>query len=444
MKLNLKDIQSQNLIMTPELTQAIKILQYTAHELTDYINEALLDNPLLEKAAINSQETLSYEVMREKELSAVLMSQHDAIEGKSSVFMYETLTDYLQAQLNYQTSDKLVQKLGNYIIANIDGNGYLKMDMGASIQHLKTSYEQLESVIQMIQTFEPAGVGARTLKECLLLQLNRLDPSYPLKQVLIEDYLEALSTDQLSMIAKKLNRDVSDIHSAYEYIKKLDPKPGRSYSKKTTAVYIRPDVIIQKTKDSKSFTVKVNLSGIPSLSLNTYYQSLLLNETLDDTTREYLTKKLQAAKWLIQAITQRNENILKICNVIVEAQKDFLTDGFGGLKPLTMKSVALAASVHESTVSRAVSGKYAKCPEGTYSLKFFFQSGLINDEGELIASENIKHQILKLIAEEDKSKPFSDQKIADALPVGIARRTVTKYREQLGIPSSSRRKRLLR
>ena len=443
MKLNLKDIQSQKLIMTPELTQAIKILQYTSYELTEYINEALLNNPMLEKKALSSQE-MSYEALREKELSAPLMSHHDAIEGKSSVFMYETLTDYLQAQLNYQTSDKLLQKLGNYIIANIDSNGYLKMDMEASVQYLKTSNEQLENVIGMIQTFEPAGVGARTLKECLLLQLNKLDPAYSLKQVLIEDYLEALSTDQLSLIAKKLNRDVSDIHSAYGYIKKLDPKPGRSYSKKTTAVYIRPDVVIQKTKDNNSFTVKVNLSGIPSLSLNSYYQSLLMNETLDDTTRDYLTRKLQSAKWLLQSITQRNENMLKIWNAIVEAQKGFFMDGFSGLTPLTMKSIAKATGVHESTVSRAVSGKYAKCPNGIYSLKFFFQSGLISDEGELIGAENIKHQILKLIAEEDGLKPLSDQKIADALPVGIARRTVTKYREQLGIPSSAKRKRRLR
>lgn len=468
MNFNLNLIQTQKLIMTPELKQAIEILQFNAVELNEFINEELLNNPILERTASESDEEL-YGDKAEQEfeydldkgdkqemywedmvnyfddvrpIANTTYNSDNDINYDNFVADEENLKDYLLMQLKFSKLDHDVMRIGEYIIENIDDNGYLKMNNDEAMILFNRSNEEIEQVVRLVQTFDPPGVGARSLKECLLIQLYQQGYEESLEETLVTDHLEELGEKKFAQIAKKINETAERVQSSYDYIKTLEPKPGRSFSSLRDVRYVIPDVFVEKLKDE--YVVNVNESASPRLQINGFYKNMLNQFTRDSLTNEYLTKNLQSALRIIKSIEQRRNTIYRVCKAIVEYQYDFFEKGLLYLKPLNLKDIADEIEVHESTVSRAVNGKYMQCPNGLFEIKYFFQSGVKGASGEGVSSESVKLVMKEMIDKEDTKKPLSDQYISDELNktgINISRRTVAKYRDELNIPPSSKRKR---
>ncbi len=447
--------QSQKLIMTPKLRQAIQLLQYNSLDLNDYLKHKIEENPLLE------MESPLYEVEKAQELPdererdwKELVEEYDDISYRQPVdknkveYNYEafttytkTLKEYLIEQLNLTIMDDKAYLIGDYIIQNIDENGYMDAKIEEIVEETKSSPEEVEEVLKIIQTFEPLGVGARDLKECLLIQLRAKDDIDPAIIKVIDDHLDDLACNRMVKLAKELNIDISKMQEICDYIRTLEPKPGRAFSDGGQHVkYIVPDATIEEIEGE--FVIILNDITGPRLNINSYYRNLLKNSP-DDKTKDFLSERLDSALWIIKSIEQRRQTIYKVIESILKFQSDFFKKGEKALVPLTLKEVADDIDLHESTVSRATNGKYIQTPKGVYELKFFFSSGLSALDGE-ISSTSIKLAIKQLIEEEDPKKPLSDQKISDRLKdkgYFISRRTVAKYRDELNIPSSSMRKR---
>lgn len=466
MNFNLNLVQSQKLIMTPELKQAIEILQYNAMELNEFINEELLNNPILEKNSQTEETVASVEEPFEydqdrgdsKEVDwEDLVNYFDEprysvnqftevaadVNYDNFVAVEETLRDYLLMQLKFSNLDKGVTKICEYIIENIDENGYLKMTNEEATLMFNQSDEAVERLIKLIQTFDPPGVGARSIKECLLIQLYQQGFEDSLEETLVLSYLELMGEKKFTYIAKQLDETPERIQAAYDFIKTLEPKPGRSFSSLRDIRYVVPDVYVEKIKGE--YVVIINDATAPKLQINTFYKNLLEQIQKDTMTSEYLSKNLQSALRIIKSIEQRRHTIFRVCEAIIEYQYEFFEKGLLYLKPLNLKDIADEIEVHESTVSRAVNGKYIQCPNGLFEIKYFFQSGVRGSSGEGIASESVKSVIKTLVEGENIKKPLSDQAIAEILVkqgINISRRTVAKYRDELQIPPSSKRKRV--
>lgn len=468
MNFNLNLIQTQKLIMTPELKQAIEILQFNAIELNEFINEELLNNPILEKLTTDvDEEPLSDKVEQEFEydldkgdkaeidwedmvnyfddarpINGTTYTGDSDINYDNFVADEENLRDYLLTQLKFSKLEDEVVKIGEYIIENIDDNGYLEMKNEEAMVLFNRTHEEIEQIIRLIQTFDPAGVGARTIKECLLIQMYQQGFEESLEEILVKEHLEELGEKKFAVIAKKLGESAERIQMAYDYIKTLEPKPGRSFSSMRDVRYVIPDVFVEKVKDE--YIVNVNESASPRLQINGFYKSMLSQFSRDSLTNEYLSKNLQSALRIIKSIEQRRNTIYRVCTAIVEYQYDFFEKGLLYLRPLNLKDIADEIEVHESTVSRAVNGKYMQCPNGLFEIKYFFQSGVKGASGEGVSSESVKLVMKEMIDREDTKKPLSDQYLADELiktGINISRRTVAKYRDELNIPPSSKRKR---
>lgn len=447
--------QSQKLIMTPELRQAIQMLQYTSLELNNYIKQEMEVNPLLEwekpveevqevaDTEIKSDETeidwkeylekyddISYKVEVDKN------KKHYSFENYTSYG--ETLKDYLIEQLNMINIDTPDYKTGEYIIQNIDNNGYLIANIEEIAEQLKRSTEEVEAILSVIQSFEPYGVGARNLKECLLIQLKD-ERDYNIKQI-VEDHLEDIAQNKIAVISKALGISNSETQKYIDIIKSLEPKPGRSFRGSEDVKYIIPDATIEEINDE--FFIFINDITGPRLNINEYYKNLI-KTTKDQKTTEYLESKFNSAMWIIKSIEQRRQTMYKVIESILKHQKDFFLYGEKSLNPLTLKDVAEDIEMHESTISRATSGKYVQTPRGLFELKYFFTAGLSAKVGE-ISTTSVKSIIKSIIKDEDPKKPLSDQVITDMLKareITVSRRTVAKYREELNIPSSSMRRR---
>ena len=447
--------QSQKLIMTPELRQAIQMLQYTSLELNNYIKQEMEMNPLLEwekpveevqevaDTEIKSDETeidwkeylekyddISYKVEVDKN------KKHYSFENYTSYG--ETLKDYLIEQLNMINIDAPDYKTGEYIIQNIDNNGYLIANIEEMAEQLKRSPEEVESMIFVVQAFEPYGVCARDLKECLLIQLKD-EKDYKVKQI-VEDHLEDIAQNKIAVISKALGISNSETQKYIDIIKSLEPKPGRSFRGSEDVKYIIPDATIEEINDE--FFIFINDITGPRLNINEYYKNLI-KTTKDQKTTEYLESKFNSAMWIIKSIEQRRQTMYKVIESILKHQKDFFLYGEKSLNPLTLKDVAEDIEMHESTISRATSGKYVQTPRGLFELKYFFTAGLSTKVGE-ISTTSVKSIIKSIIKDEDPKKPLSDQVITDMLKsreITVSRRTVAKYREELQIPSSSMRRR---
>ncbi|GAB6108585.1 RNA polymerase factor sigma-54 [Fusibacter bizertensis] len=468
MNFNLNLIQTQKLIMTPELKQAIEILQFNAIELNEFINEELLNNPILEKLASDvDDDPVSDKVEQEFEydldkgdkpeidwedminyfddarpISGSTYTADADINYDNFVADEENLKDYLLMQLKFSKLEDEVVRIGEYIIENIDDNGYLEMKNEEAMVLFNRTYEDIEQIIRLIQTFDPAGVGARNIKECLLIQLYQQGFEESLEEILVQEHLEELGEKKFANIAKKLGESAERVQMAYDYIKTLEPKPGRSFSSMRDVRYVIPDVFVEKVKEE--YVVTVNESASPRLQINGFYKSMLSQFSRDSLTNEYLSKNLQSALRIIKSIEQRRNTIYRVCTAIVEYQNDFFEKGLLYLKPLNLKDIADEIEVHESTVSRAVNGKYMQCPNGLFEIKYFFQSGVKGASGEGVSSESVKLVMKDMIDREDTKKPLSDQFLADELVktgINISRRTVAKYRDELNIPPSSKRKR---
>ncbi len=476
---------TQQLVMTPQLQQAIKLLQLSRIELIETINQELEANPVLEEAsnepepeqpaqsaegtgetnwetpampslAASEEEKIPWE---EKAMQEVDWKEFWDDESRTSLPSYSfeekelpnyenlltktsDLTEHLMWQLQMARMSEDERQIGGLIIGNLDKNGYLKTTVEEIAQEAETSVELVEQVLKKIQLFDPVGVAARDLRECLLIQLDVLGIDDPLVREIIENHLPHLERHNYQAIVKATGHTMEEVGHAIDVITSLEPRPGRSYS--TEAVqYIVPDIYVYKVDDD--YVVALNDEGMPRLRINSYYREAIKNGQAPSDAKEFIQGKLKSALWLIRSIHQRQRTIYKVTKSIVKFQREFLDKGIAYLKPLILRDVAEDVGMHESTISRVTTNKYVHTPQGIFELKFFFSVGLKRgDGGEDVATQSVKERIRQLIQSEDPTKPYSDKQIADILAkdnIRIARRTVAKYRDLMGILPSSRRKR---
>lgn len=442
--------QTQKLTMTPELIQAIRILQFNTQELDSFVQEELLENPVLEidgkrkeESSIDIQEKIREDYDDEESYKQWEFSpDKEEYSYEQFVSKEETLEDYLLLQLTFSNLKGEDLKVGRYIIEAIDENGYLTVSVEQISKIFKISCEKTEKILDVIQTFEPLGVAARDLKECLIIQLAAKGLLDEVTEYIILNHLEDLGENKLNKIAKAIGIPVSQIQMIGDMIRTLEPKPGRSFSAGESVKYIVPDVYVEKMNDE--YVVTSNESSLPHIMVSPYYNSLVREAKNDEELSKYITDKFNSALWLIKSIEQRKRTIYNVVTAVVEHQKDFLDKGPKYLKTLTLKQIADDIGMHESTVSRSVNGKYMQTPRGVFEIKYFFSGGITGNDGEGVSSNSIKTMIKEIIDGENPAKPFSDQDIVGKLSekgIEISRRTVAKYREGMNILSSSKRRR---
>ncbi|WKY45568.1 RNA polymerase factor sigma-54 [Eubacteriaceae bacterium ES2] len=464
MKLDLNISQSQKLIITQEMRQAIEILQMTATELNNLIEKETMENPILDfqEGPIKGELAAADKNLKEPQESDVKWDEYIAymqsypVIGQSGIkpdeneygfekFSYHenTLHEYLHFQFSILKNELLSKEgeIGDYLIDCIDDNGYLIVDENYLLEVLSIDLIQYERVLSLIQTLDPDGVGARNIEECLSIQLqNRGYEKDSVYLKLVNHYLKDLAEHHYKRIEKETGLKPEEIAAFKAELKTLEPKPGREFSCADSVSYIIPDGKIEIR--GKELLVTVNEISAPKLHISPYYQKMLQQEKQGSEASEYLSKKMNGAVFLIKSIEQRRQTIKNVIEAIASYQKEFFFNSKTGLKALTLKDIAEIIEMHESTISRAIRGKYIETPNGTLPLKFFFTRGF-SDGQEDLSSEVVKNWIKELISQEDKKKPLSDQKIAELLKaqkIDVARRTVAKYREALNIESSSKRK----
>ncbi len=468
MRMNLK--MSQKLVMTPMLQQAIKLLPLARMELAQLIRQEIIENPVLEELLEEENENDQENSQEEKEPNEDLTSDNEQssdsqdqeidwdsyfqgnIDQGMSVESYTerpsiesthkkeaNLADHLMWQLDLSVDSDLDKFIGSCIIGNIQNDGYLCADLKEIAEISQTDEENVLRVLKIIQGFEPAGVAARSLKECLMIQTRTLSDKNPYVEILIENYLERLEDRFLPKVASELKIDLEEVLDALKTIRNLCPKPGLLFSSERVD-YVVPDLVVVQTE--KGYDVVLNDDGVPSLRISPYYHNLL-KTTKEGQTKEYLEDKYRSALWLIKSIDQRRQTIYKVGKSIVKLQKNFLDDGLSYLEPMVLKDVAKDIEMHESTVSRITTNKYIDTPQGVFELKFFFHSGIKSYMGSAMSSIRVKNMIKEIINEENQSSPLTDDQMVEALMrknAKIARRTITKYRKELNIPPASKRK----
>ncbi|MEA2101518.1 MAG: RNA polymerase factor sigma-54 [Thermodesulfobacteriota bacterium] len=442
---------AQQLIMTPQLQQAIKLLQFSRLELTEYISQELESNPLLEiDSAPTEDRTEDADEGLQKKWEAYLETygqdnipyyedeERPSLEATAS--REEVISDHLLWQLRMGAFEEDERELGVFIIGNLDNNGFLAMNNQDICEATGAKIERVESVIKRIQSFDPPGIASRDLKECLRIQAMILDLEDSLVWQIIDTHLEDLQTKNYDKIAQELGADTQDVARAAEIIMNMEPRPARNYLDEPLA-YVVPDVYVVKIEGE--YAVVLNEEEIPSLNLSNGYQKMLSSQKTGQLAKNYLQERMNSAQWLIKSIRQRQSTLCKVTESIVRFQKPFLEKGISCLDPLVLRDVAEDVGMHESTISRVTSNKYVHTPRGTFELKFFFNSGISKNTGGFVASLSVKNEIEKIIKMEDTRHPLSDKAIASRLEekgIRIARRTVAKYREIMGILPSNRRK----
>ena len=474
---------SQKLIMTPQLQQAIKLLQLSRLELSQALSQEMLENPLLEDEIIADDDMIPSE-SAEKEKKDEYVQENSDVEKEGSAdgtdefnFIWEDyygdnrnegrdagyfpssqeempsydqtlskqvdLTEHLLWQLMLSVSDKRDEEIGRMIIGNIDDDGYLRATVDEISSLLNVSNEDIERLIKLIQGFDPIGVCARDLKECLLIQVQQLE----LKETLVEDiilnHLEDIEKRNYQKIAKKINVPIDEIAEAIKVIEGLEPKPGRAYSV-SEPHYIIPDVFV--VKSDEGYLIYLNEDGLPKLRISPFYRRLLrVKRDVPEPTLDYMEKKIKSAIWFMKSIEQRNRTIYKVAESIVKFQREFFDKGIEHLKPLVLRDVAEDISMHESTISRATTNKYMFTPQGIFELKFFFSTGISKGDGNVMSSLSVQQLIKEIVNDEDGKKPLNDQQITERLKVkniNISRRTVAKYRKGMNISATTMRKRI--
>lgn len=470
--------QSQKLVMTPELIQAIQILQFNTQELESYVEEQLLTNPVLEiqtpaqseigesdgepvkkTEEFDSREGNDFETrennefdwaehFKEREYDDISYKQweynNEPQENTYEQFVSSeiTLSEHLMFQLQFAPIKKNCRQIGRYMIESLDENGYMTLTPEEIAQEMDTSLENVQKVLEAVQSFEPAGVGARSLQECLLIQLRHKGNEDPILVEVINHHLEDVAGNRLNNIAKTLNVSTKKIQEISDIIKSLEPKPGRQFGSSSETRYIIPDVTVEKVDGE--YIVSVNEQSAPRLNVSRYYQRMLIESDKESHLSKFLTSRLNSALWLIKSIEQRRQTIYNVVNAVVKYQIDFFEEGPKYLKTLTLKQIADEVGIHESTVSRSINGKYMQSPRGVFEIKYFFTSGVSGVGGEGIASESIKTFIKEIVDSENEKEPYSDQAMVEMLAkkgIDISRRTVAKYRDEMNVPSSSKRKR---
>ena len=471
---------TQQLVMTPQLRQAIKILQVSRTELETLIDEELIQNPVLEEGVVEAKEaaqdpstdgvvadavtevpTATPETETPRDLGEIdwkdYWENHEnefhslrAAEAETDdddrrpsfenvLSRTPELAEHLRWQLHLSDLSPRQQEIGEIIIGNLDVEGYLESSVEEIANLASATVDEVAVVLRKLQEFDPPGVCARDLRECLLIQLAQLGAGDSLAARIVRDHLATLESRRFEKLGRDLNVPVEAVVEASKAIAALEPKPGRNYGDGEIR-YVIPDVFV--TKIGEEYVITLNDDGLPRLRLSWSYRRMLEGNPGADV-KNYLAEKKRAAEWLIKSIQQRQRTMYLVTQSIVKFQRDFFERGVSGLRPLVLRDVAGDIGMHESTVSRATSNKYVHTPQGTFELKFFFTSSLRGGAGEDVSAESVKQRIRELIGKEDARHPLSDQSIAETLGregVDIARRTVAKYREMMGILPSSRRK----
>ncbi len=458
---------TQKLVMTAMLQQAIKLLPLSRLELVQKVHQEMLENPFLEDVSAQEENGLDpaddgltqdteEEPPKELDIDWEAYLQDSGgdpgfpidngreVPSLEATLKDETsLTEYLLWQLSLAVYTDRQKDIGAYLIGNIDENGYLQCSLDDAAAALDVTPDQVQDVLQVIWSFDPPGIGARDLQECLLIQLEHLDMRESLAGQLVETCLERLEERHFHRIAKEFGASLEEVLAAVKLIRELDPKPGDRYGADRVE-YIVPDVVVVKVGDD--YQIGLNDDGMPKLRINSLYQSILRRgESMQGDTRDYLEEKFRSAVWLMKSIEQRRQTLLKVAVSLCGFQHEFLEKGLPALKPLVLRDVADDIGMHESTVSRVTTNKYIHTPQGVFELKFFFHSGLNSFGGDTMSSVSVKDIIRKAVAAEDARKPLTDQQLVMLLEqkgIKIARRTVAKYRQELRIAPASRRKRL--
>jgi RNA polymerase sigma-54 factor len=490
MALEIRQVQklAQQLVMTPQLQQAIKLLQLSRIELQEMVTTELSENPALEEVPAGEIETTEQaraesqasepepvpEPVLSREPSGVdkvgtldwqeyLDTHSNSIHGsltaeagsddgdgppswENSLTKKTSLEDHLIWQLRLSKITEKEENIGLYIIGNLNENGYLILSLEEICAATGAGPEEAEAVQKKILFFDPVGVAARDLRECLLAQLESLGLADSLAAKIVADYLGHLESKRYEKLARELAVGIDEIAAAAHVIASLEPKPSRGFEQEETRTVL-PDVFVEKVGDD--YVIYLNDEGVPRLRVSSLYRRIAGQDgEAEAQARQYLQEKVRAATWLIKSIQQRQQTLFRVTQSIFKFQREFLDHGVSQLRPMVLRDIAEDIHMHESTVSRATANKYVYTPQGLFELKFFFQSGIKGGSGEDVASETVKEKIRSIITAEDPQKPYSDQHIAALLSdnsIEIARRTVAKYREAMGIlPSSQRRQPYLR
>jgi RNA polymerase sigma-54 factor len=482
---------SQQLVMTPQLQQAIKLLQLNRMELQEVVTQEMMENPILEELAETPEgENASPtdpveasndpEAQQQRDEDSFIKAKEEPLAPKQDDFNWEsyveefnsnsssapsmreineelpsfenvlTKTTSLEAHLAWQLSMIALQeeekKLGELIIGNLSDDGYLNANLEDLARESKMQLEDAEEVLKIIQNFDPLGVGSRNLQECLAIQAKFMVPRQPLVEQIIANHLGDLERKNYQAVSKALQIPLEKVIDATRLILEFEPKPGRSFHTSDTQ-YITPDIYVYKVADE--FMIVLNEDGMPKLRISPYYKNILASAQRDQNkvTKEYVQEKLRSAVWLIRSIHNRQKTIYKVTEAIVRRQRDFFEKGVQQLKPMILKDVANDIGMHESTISRVTTNKFVHTPVGIFELKYFFNSSINTADGsDALASEAVKEKIRQMIQKEDQKNPLSDQKIVELLRgenIEIARRTVAKYRDMLGILSSGKRKKII-
>jgi RNA polymerase sigma-54 factor len=470
---------SQKLVMTPQLRQAIKLLQLNRLELTEALQAEMEQNPLLEETVTgsdkeNNPDSLSAAEVKEV-AEAVATSQvagddpgtvaevnwEDYANNFDSDFSFarETppadapsqfdfisatpgLTSFLQWQLTHLELDELDRDIAMFILGSLDGHGFFTADIADICTYAKCTEEEARGMLRLVQSLDPPGIAARSIQESLLLQLDRKELDESLAYRIVEEYMPQLQSRDYTTIARGTGYTARKVHAAVEQISTLTPYPGNEYSNEQTN-YVTPDVYLYKIDGE--FVIQLNNDGMPQLQLSSDYLELIKDKkNIAPDSRGYLQEKKRNAQWFIKSLQQRQRTIYKVMESLLKFQREFFEKGAGHLKPLILHDVAEDIGMHESTISRVTSNKYAHTPQGIYELKYFFSTAIGTTNGDTVAAEAIKNRIRQLIRKEDSSKPLSDNKISEQLKqegIKVARRTVAKYRDQMKIlPVKHRRK----
>jgi RNA polymerase sigma-54 factor len=461
----------QKLILTPSLQQAIKLLPMSTLELADLLNQEMVENPLLEEVETEELQPAEQQQQQPEKPSEDKPAEKDTWDDADYEYFFgdylddgyrsrqpqevkelppientlssaASLADHLMWQLSLQTSDENLKEIGGAIIGNLDDDGYLV----ASVEEIAAMGDwpvaEVEKALLHLQTFDPIGVCARDLQECLWLQLRHLGLEGTITEKIVTEHLRLLQNHQVPEIARKLGVAIEDLREHVEIIRNLDPKPGSRYNP-SQSQYVIPDVYVVKAEDQ--YVAMLNEEGLPQLRISPVYRRLLDKSGAEnsDETRAYVKDKFRSALWLIKSVDQRQKTIHKVATSIINFQREFLDHGIEHLRPLVLRDVANDIGMHESTVSRVVNNKYMHTPQGVFELKYFFHSGISSSYGDSVSSVTIKQRIRKIIENEDPRKPLSDSKIVSILQkegLMLARRTIAKYREELKIPTSNQRK----
>ncbi len=473
---------TQQLIMTPQLQQAIKLLQLSRLEMVDMIQEEMEENPLLEEVAAEEYsenvivpEEGETDVAGREEIKVVERTEEitgegdgkedfdwnnyledygpvgvrydheseEALSWDNVLSQKQSLTDHLMWQLKLSRFTEIEMKVGEQIICNLDYNGYLKATTEEIAIQAEMDQNFVEGVLEKIQDFDPPGIAARDIKECLLIQARIFGISDPLIGLIINQHMKDLEIKNYESISRKLKVSLDDVLRAVVLISNMDPKPGSRYQEESISTIV-PDVFVFKSGDE--YKILMNDDGLPKLRISNFYKDIMSGLTLNqdlESGRKYIKERMQSATWLIKSIQQRHSTIYKVAESIIMFQKDFFDKGTQYLRPLVLRDIADDVQMHESTISRVVTNKFMHTPRGIFELKYFFGSGINRTDGDTMASKSVREKIKKFIAEEDRKKPYSDNDIAEHLMktgITIARRTIAKYRDIMGILPSSKRK----